>query len=99
MKNAIVYIKDTSSLPIDDVKVIEDIFNSSVKFDRVEILPLDDDLSFKRQISYLKQTVDNLLVFVGEGVEFDYKSVIAEETERELLENPVPHPCEQGSGD
>ena len=88
MKNAILFIKDKENIPFNELKEIESLFlPSGIVFDHLEVLPVDDDLAFKRQVSTLKQTMDNLFVFVPKSVEFDFKSIIAEETERELFEN------------
>ncbi len=57
-----------------------------IDLDRIEILPLSDDLAFKRSFEEFMNTADNLII-VGENAEFDLKQIIADVTETELAEN------------
>ena len=88
MKNSLVYFKKNLVSPYDELKIIEEIFSpKGILFDSVSVISIFDDLSFKRQISSLKQTTDNIFVFVEEDMEFDYKSIISEVFDRQLFES------------
>lgn len=90
MKNALIYLKDDKSVPYGELQEIEAVFSPhGIFFNTVVVLDTDDDLSFKRNVVELKQTTDNLFIFVSSNTEFDYKSLIVDATERELFENDV----------
>lgn len=88
MKNALICFKNQTEYSFDHLQGIIDVFGKKgVWFDDIEILLKTDDLSFKRQLNALSQTMDNLILIVPEDIAFDFKNIICEECETELIES------------
>lgn len=88
MKNALIFFKRAEeTLPVDYIKeVSETLLSGGIFLDSLEILPVGDGVGFKKRFSYLRDTVDNLIVLSAD-TEFDLKGIIAEELNTELIEN------------
>ena len=88
MKNALICFKNQTEYSFSNLQNFLDVFGKKgVWFDDIEILLNTDDLTFKRQLNALSQTMDNLFVIVPDDISFDYKSIICAERETELIES------------
>ncbi len=63
------------------------IINGGFSLDLVEVLSLSDDLGFKRSFTEYKERVDVLIIVNNDGLTFDVKKIIADQTETNLIEN------------
>ena len=88
MKNALVYFKTQSEYHFEKMQKAVDAFGKSgIWFDNIEVLHIADDLAFKRQLAYFRQTMDNVVVVTPNNVDFDLKNIICEEMGTELIES------------
>lgn len=89
MKTALIFFKRSETTKdAEYLKEISQVFNDGgIDFENVEIITPIDDLGFKRKLSELRNTVDNLIVTVSPEVCFDIKQMIADEMDTALVEN------------
>ncbi len=89
MKTAVVYLKKaTENLDFQFCANVDSILKSGgVKTDSVIMLPSADDIGFKRNLTELADTTDNLIVVGGEIAEFDLKKIVCETFDSVLMEN------------
>ncbi len=70
---------------IDNIKAL--FYEGGIDVSIIEILSLDDDLSFKRRLEEFKDTVDQLIVVGGNEASFDLKGIIASSFDTAFIEN------------
>ena len=69
MKTALLFFRNPDSALTDDYNAAAQVFLAAgFKADSIEILSLNDDLGFKRSLVNFKETADNLVVFINDGV-------------------------------
>ena len=79
--------KDAEGVPTYKLqKLVYALTSGGINVDTAEILPFDDGAEFKNRFTYLKDTVDNVIILAGD-VQFDLKGVIAEVLNTENVEN------------
>lgn len=88
MKTALLFFRNPDSALTDDYNAAAQVFLAAgFKADSIEILSLNDDLGFKRSLVNFKETADNLVVFINDGVTFNINDIIGEELNAPFAEN------------
>ncbi len=88
MKTALLFFRNPDSALTDDYNAAAQVFLAAgFKADSIEILSLNDDLGFKRSLINFKETADNLVVFINDGVTFNINDIIGEELNAPFAEN------------
>lgn len=89
MKTALIFFRG-SKIRFDGEyysKVIGAFTDGGFEVDVIDVLSYTDDISFKRRFEELVDLADNLIIFGGDMVEFNIKSIIAEGMDTALVEN------------
>ena len=68
-------------------QVVDCFYNGGINLDVVDVLPVDDDIAFRRRLEEYKDTADNLIVLVPEQIRFDVKKIISLVTDSIFIEN------------
>lgn len=89
MKTALLFFSDvTTELLTENVIGIQKLFcDLNLSVDTLEIVSPTDDIGFLHKFSRLRDTHDNLVMFVGEDLKFNLDNVIAEKTDTVFMEN------------
>lgn len=88
MKTALLFFRNPDSALTDDYNAAAQVFLAAgFKADSIEILSLNDDLGFKRSLINFKETADDLIVFINDGVTFNINDIIGEELNAPFAEN------------
>ena len=88
MKTALLFFRNPDSALTDDYNAAAQVFLAAgFKADSIEILSLNDDLGFRRSLVNFKETADNLVVFINNGVTFNINDIIGEELNAPFAEN------------
>lgn len=88
MKTALLFFRNPDFALTDDYNAAAQVFLAAgFKADSIEILSLNDDLGFRRSLVNFKETADNLVVFINDGVTFNINDIIGEELNAPFAEN------------
>lgn len=89
MKTVVLYLTDLNSVSfVDNLKAIDDIFNEHGLFkESLVCLDKNDDIGFRKNLQAFRDTAENILVLGADELNFNYKEIIADIFECELVEN------------